>query len=147
MRVPGTGIWLVVAQFALCITLLILGAPGLRDHPWLWAGIAAGCGIAGAGVAAIRASRVRLTPEPGADAELCERGIYGWIRHPMYAGVLLAFGMCALASGTGTGGVLWLALAGVLGMKARIEERLWTSRHAGYAAYARRTKRLIPGIW
>jgi protein-S-isoprenylcysteine O-methyltransferase Ste14 len=95
----------------------------------------------------MRASRVRLTPEPAADAELCQRGIYRWIRHPMYAGVLLAFGMCALGSGSVTGGALWVALAAVLGTKARIEERLWTRLHPDYAGYARRTKRFLPGIW
>lgn len=147
MRLPGTGFWLVMAQFGLCTALLILGWRGLWNQPWLWSGVAAGGAIAGAGVAAMRASRVRLAPEPGQDAELCQRGIYRWIRHPMYAGVLLAFAMCAWATGTLLGGALWAALAGVLAAKARIEERLWTHRDPGYAAYVRRTKRLVPGIW
>ncbi len=140
------GLLLVTGQVGLCLALLWFGWRGLHAHPWLWLGVAAGTGIMVAGVMAMRMSHVRVHPEPGEKAELCERGIYGHIRHPMYAGVLLAFAMFAVGAGW-IGAILWLGLLFVLLAKLRIEERLWTARDGRYADYIRRTRRLIPGVW
>ena len=41
----------------------------------------------------------------------------------------------------------WLALALVLLGKAMLEERGLRARHAGYADYAKRVRRFIPGIF
>lgn len=145
-RSGSLGIGLVTAQTLLCLGLLALGWRGVRDNPWLWPGLAAGVAVATAGVRAMRLSRLKLTPEPGEDAVLCEQGIYRHIRHPMYAGLLLAFGMIALAGGA-WGGTAWGALFAVLWIKLRLEERYWTERSPAYRDYQGRTKRLLPGIW
>ena len=140
------GIALVCAQVACCLALIALGWRGVWENALLWPGIAAGVAIGAAGVRAMRLSRVWLTPEPGERATLCETGIYGLIRHPMYAGLLLAFAMFALGGGVWAVAA-WLGLLVVLLTKLSIEERLWSRRDPAYAAYRARTKRLVPGVW
>jgi protein-S-isoprenylcysteine O-methyltransferase Ste14 len=140
------GLSLVFAQVALCLVLIWLGWRGVLANVWLWPGIASGVLISAGGVWAMRLTRVKITPEPGAGATLCDRGVYRHIRHPMYAGLLLAFAMFALAGGVAALGA-WMGLLVVLLMKLRIEERLWSARDAAYRDYQQRTKRLIPGVW
>ncbi|MCB1093160.1 MAG: isoprenylcysteine carboxylmethyltransferase family protein, partial [Verrucomicrobiae bacterium] len=140
------GQWLVAAQVGLCVWLIWLGWSGVLAHPWLWPGVVVGVVISASGVWAMRLSRLRVTPEPGEEATLCERGIYGWIRHPMYAGLLLAFAMFAIGAGNPFAWLGWAGLLGVLLAKLRIEERLWSGRDPAYRAYMSRTKRLVPGV-
>jgi protein-S-isoprenylcysteine O-methyltransferase Ste14 len=75
-------------------------------------------------------------------------GVYRWIRHPSYAGMLLnalgwvllfrsAAGLCVLLPFT------WLLL-----VRIRVEEGLLTSEFGGdYEAYRRRTWTLMPGVY
>lgn len=81
--------------------------------------------------------------------ELVQNGPYRLIRHPAYAGYLLmALGICAgYSSLSGLLAFLVLLLPG-LNYRMNVEERL-LSEHFGqaYREYARRTKRLVPGVW
>jgi protein-S-isoprenylcysteine O-methyltransferase Ste14 len=81
--------------------------------------------------------------------ELIERGVYRWIRHPAYTGLLLSFIGLGFALGS------WLSLAIIaitsiigFGYRVRVEEQVLIG-HFGdrYRDYASRTKRLIPGIY
>jgi protein-S-isoprenylcysteine O-methyltransferase Ste14 len=77
-----------------------------------------------------------------------DRGVYGIVRHPMYAGfVLLAVGM-----------PLWLesyaaALLGavpiaILAVRILVEERFLKRELTGYETYTKKVRyRLIPGLW
>lgn len=86
-------------------------------------------------------------PYPVAHSELVTTGIYGVIRHPLYA--------CQLIAGLGwalyTFSALHLALLvlafAFFDYKASMEERWLTERHACYSAYARRTCKLIPWLY
>ncbi|HEY8135185.1 MAG TPA: isoprenylcysteine carboxylmethyltransferase family protein [Candidatus Limnocylindrales bacterium] len=86
-------------------------------------------------------------PAPLPSAELVERGIYRFIRHPIYTGLVLAAlgGSVYTVSPLAVG--LTALLAVVLDLKARREEAWLRERFAGYAAYAARTKRFIPGLY
>lgn len=148
METSRTGFLLISAQVLLCIALLWFGWAIVLARPWLWLGVATGAAIMVAGVMTMRMSQLRVHPEPGEMAELCERGIYGIIRHPMYAGLLLASAMFAFgAERAWIGWGLWLGLLLVLLAKLRIEERLWLERDRRYADYRKRTKRLVPWLW
>ena len=147
MKSRMSGIALVSAQVACCIALIWLGGRGVWENRWLWPGVLAGAAVGAAGVWAMRLSRVKVTPEPGVGAELCERGIYRHIRHPMYAGLLLAFAMFALGAGGWPAWMVWVGLFAVLLAKLRIAEHLWSARGPAYREYMTRTKRLAPGIW
>lgn len=141
------GALLVAAQVALCVLLIGRGWPGMAENPWLWIGVGIGTAVGASGIWAMRWSQVKITPEPGHAAELCERGIYRFIRHPMYSGLLLGMTMFAAAAGGWAGWVLWAGLAMVLWCKIRIEERLWSERDPAYREYRKRTRRIIPWIF
>lgn len=80
--------------------------------------------------------------------ELVTRGPYRLVRHPIYSGMLLAAGGVALALGD-IAGLAGFALIFVsLLRKALVEELLLASEFGEpYAAYMRRTKRLIPFVF
>ena len=75
-------------------------------------------------------------------------GMYRWIRHPSYLGLLLIMLGWGLAFRAGVGIVLTVLIVPPLIARIRSEERLLAS-HFGdeYAAYRARTARLIPGIY
>jgi len=78
---------------------------------------------------------------------LLTNGPYRFLRHPIYAAVLL-FIFSAIASNFSIQNA-GLGLLGAAGALARIsmEETLLRREFTEYAAYARRTKRLIPFIF
>ena len=74
-----------------------------------------------------------------------ERGIYRYIRHPIYTGDLVLLGGLQLALNS------WLVLAvaplaAVVIRRTLAEEALLDQRLAGYRAYCARTKRFIPFV-
>jgi protein-S-isoprenylcysteine O-methyltransferase Ste14 len=82
------------------------------------------------------------------DHELVTTGLYQYIRHPIYTGMLMMILGTALSQGT-LGAVIGflIILFGVL-FKLRDEEVLMTEHFAeGYASYKKRTKMLIPFLW
>ncbi|MGC8519935.1 MAG: methyltransferase family protein [Steroidobacteraceae bacterium] len=81
------------------------------------------------------------------DHELVIDGPYRWMRHPIYAGLLLAFIGTAIAIGQWRG-VLAVALALVAFMQRIIvEDRFMREQFgAAYEAYARRVRALVPGV-
>ena len=74
-------------------------------------------------------------------------GPYGYIRHPIYAGGLLAaLGLLAVSPSRELA-VAWVVLAVSLWALTEIEERELRERlGSDYESYCRRTKRLVPGL-
>jgi protein-S-isoprenylcysteine O-methyltransferase Ste14 len=86
-------------------------------------------------------------PRPLARARLRQSGVYAWVRHPVYGGVILASLGWSMA---------WLSLPGILfcvvvvlffDRKSAFEERLLRARFPEYAGYARRVRKLLPWIY
>ena len=80
------------------------------------------------------------------DHRVVDTGPYAIVRHPIYAGILLAVYATAVAKGTllGIGGALIITIG--VWMKARLEER-WLREELGadtYDAYCRRVSMLLP---
>ena len=71
-------------------------------------------------------------------------GPYRYLRHPIYAAILLF--LCAAVLSHLSLATASLALASAIGVAMRIfaEERLLIERYPDYAVYATRTKRIIP---
>ncbi len=94
-----------------------------------------------------RSFTVRVVVRPG--QPLVQRGAYRWIRHPAYAGSLLFY------SGLGLALANWLSLGLLAGAsmpayayRIAVEERALASMLGdAYAAYARRTAKLIPFLY
>jgi protein-S-isoprenylcysteine O-methyltransferase Ste14 len=78
---------------------------------------------------------------------MVERGIYRRIRHPIYAGLILAAIGWATLSGSPPAFAAAVALAVFMDAKARREEAWLADRYAEYAAYRTRTKRFLPGVY
>ncbi|MHB1473148.1 MAG: methyltransferase family protein [Dermatophilaceae bacterium] len=139
---------LVAGQFGLIGIFVLL--PGRHDWP-VPATLTVTCTVAtvvGLAVMVIGATGLgrglTATPLPNAHAQLRTRGLYRFVRHPIYSGLLLTMGSITVNSGSGfrllTFGVLVLLLT----VKARWEETRLTQRFEGYANYAARTPRFVP---
>ena len=151
-------VWIVsLGARAGILAALAIGArvPALRAGADTWATLWLGAGITVAGVA-LRAwaivtlgpwFRRRVTIEPG--QRLVRRGPYRILRHPSYAGLVLACAGLGLAFGSWVGAaVAALAMVAALVPRIRVEERaLQTAFGPDYAEYARSTARLVPGVW
>lgn len=81
------------------------------------------------------------------DHELVVSGPYGYARHPIYTGLLLAFIGSALARGEWRGVLAVLIVFLALWRKLRLEER-WMVEQFGeqYRAYSRRVAALVPFV-
>lgn len=138
---------LVAAQFGLVAVILAFGTTPHQSLP------AAAFGGIGAllGIWTLlhnRPGNFNIRPLPKADGALVTGGPYRWIRHPMYSALLLVCASVTLAApGFHPGWTALLALAVVLAIKARIEEDLLRARFSGYAEYAQRTRRFLPGLY
>jgi protein-S-isoprenylcysteine O-methyltransferase Ste14 len=77
---------------------------------------------------------------------LVDTGPYRWVRHPLYLGEIVAVGGFAVRAGHWTAGLLVLALLALQLYRAGREERLLSDLVPGYAAYRRRTWRIVPGL-
>jgi protein-S-isoprenylcysteine O-methyltransferase Ste14 len=141
--------WLVVLQFALIGVLLVTAWPPAAEAllPAALLMLLASAVIGLAALAANRPGNFNIRPEPKPGGLLVTSGVYRRIRHPMYSAVLLAMLAAVLADPRPWRVAAWLALLGVLLAKLRREERYLTARHPEYAAYCKRTRRLIPGIF
>jgi protein-S-isoprenylcysteine O-methyltransferase Ste14 len=95
-------------------------------------------------VISIGVRRVSILPELRHNAELVTAGPYRWVRHPMYAALLLFIGGLAFSPLAFWKVIAWSVLVIVLFAKSATEERELNEKFANYREYSRRTKRLIP---
>lgn len=85
-------------------------------------------------------------PSPKAAARLIAGGVFRWIRHPIYTGILFVTFGYAIYSGSVWKGLLAIALLILFQFKARYEERLLLSKFVPYEAYMAKTGRFLPKL-
>lgn len=89
---------------------------------------------------------VRIQEERG--QTVVSTGPYRYVRHPMYAGILVFMVGTSLLLGSGYGIIVGLIFMIVLGRRALLEERTLRQELPGYAAYMEKVKyRIIPYVW
>lgn len=110
-----------------------------------------GGSLAIGGVVVLEAARRSLGreltpfPQPRRRPTLVDAGVYRWVRHPIYSGVVMLLAGAAVAVGSAPGLMVTAVLAVFFAFKARVEERALSVGIPGYTAYLRRvTSRFIP---
>ena len=152
----GSGIGFVVVQ-AVLLGILFFGPSHLNSDTGiatpngllLWFGY--GIFILGTLIALTAAINLgkNLTPlpRPKEHAELIQGGLYRFVRHPIYFGVIvLSFGWGLIQQST----LVWLyalIIAIFFDNKSRKEERWLVERFSAYADYQGRVRKLIPWIY
>lgn len=146
----GTARALVAGQAALLIILGVL--PRGTDWPvpgmLRWLGVLTvfgGGGMAAAGATALGRG-LTAVPLPNEHTQLRTKGLYRWVRHPIYTGVLMAAAGWTVLSGNRWAVLVLAALAGLLTGKARFEEQHLIARFPGYDQYAEQTPRFLPRL-
>ena len=150
----------VYNRLPVLLGVALLLAPGrlplVVNERFVWAGpapAALGVVLVGAGLLFAGWARWHLGRNWSGEVTVKEghmlvtSGPYRWVRHPIYTGLLLALIGNALAIGSARGFVgAALILAGFM-IKLSVEEARMRETFADYEAYARRTARLIPGVY
>ena len=102
--------------------------------------------LAGWAVKVMRLGHFNVRPTIKSGAVLVTHGPYSYIRHPMYASLLLAGIGLLLISCTWLRLAAFLALWLVLYLKVRIEERLLAEHFPDYRLYRERSHMLFPWL-
>ena len=145
-RFAIAGRLLVAAQFALIGWLIWPFSAQTWSPPAL--ALLAGAVTLGVWTLAYnRPGNFNIRPEPKASGRLVTGGPYRYLRNPMYSAVLLFAAAEVLAYRDLWKIACWVALAAVLLAKAMLEERGLRALFPDYAAYAKRVRRFIPGLF
>jgi protein-S-isoprenylcysteine O-methyltransferase Ste14 len=89
---------------------------------------------------------VRIQTERG--HKVVSSGPYRWMRHPGYAGALLAYLATPVLLDSAWAFLPAVVLSAILVVRTRLEDRTLQDELAGYRDYAQRVHyRLIPGVW
>ena len=147
----------VVAQFVLVPAILAAGwvTRSAEGWPGPLRLAAVLTGLACLGLAAVFAvggvlhlgRNLTAVPKPIDDGALVQGGLYGVVRHPIYAGIVFAVLGWALVLNSLAG----LALAGIVlvffDRKSRREEVWLAQKYPDYTTYRARVRKLIPFIY
>jgi protein-S-isoprenylcysteine O-methyltransferase Ste14 len=88
------------------------------------------------------------TIEVQENQKVVDTGLYGIVRHPMYAVTLLLFMSMPLVLGSVFSFIIFLAYPFIIAKRIRHEEEFLEKELDGYAEYKKKVKyRLIPFIW
>ncbi|MBI5880475.1 MAG: isoprenylcysteine carboxylmethyltransferase family protein [Chloroflexi bacterium] len=141
----------VALQF---IAMALVGLAPLVEQAYLpswlaWPGFALMVAGGALGIAGLLHLGESLTafPRPLERGQLVTSGAYALVRHPIYAGLIIA----AVGWALWNTGLLTLAAAVLLfvffDMKSRLEERWLAEKYPDYPAYRQRVKKLIPWVY
>ncbi len=142
---------LVGIQFVLLAAIILVptGAP-IDGFPSIIAAI--GSFMVWPGLAIVAASVLKLgqsltaSPIPKEQAKLKTDGLYRWIRHPIYTGLMLTTLGVALEAGSIVKLIFVACLFLLFDFKAKWEETLLLNRFPEYQGYMSTTGRFVPRL-
>lgn len=147
------GLWVVAQALTLLAAFLIpyrfgAGVLGWQDPWWCSGTLLAVLGFALmiAGAASLGPALTPY-PRPLAQAQLQTGGPYRIVRHPIYAGILMASIGWALAQRSWAGLAFAVVVFLFFDRKSAFEEKLLVAQFLEYEAYRRRVRRLIPWVY
>ncbi|MFD0862920.1 methyltransferase family protein [Sungkyunkwania multivorans] len=85
-------------------------------------------------------------PTPKSDAQLVQTGLYKYIRHPIYTGILLAALSYAFFIGSSFKLLIFLLLLTLFYFKSKYEEKKLKLKFPDYEGYMKTTGRFLPKI-
>jgi protein-S-isoprenylcysteine O-methyltransferase Ste14 len=143
---------LVLGQFVLLGLLILVPSSGLNTGVFSYflsavaiLSLLAGFVIFGLSALALGKS-LTAHPIPGKNAVLVTDGLYKFVKHPIYSGLILAgFGL-VITGGFFPHTLFFVALVFLLNYKASFEEALLAKTYAGYADYSKKTGRFVPRL-
>lgn len=145
----------VAGTIAMVIAVLVVSA---LDHRFGWSQVptpvvvlgeilvAVGLGIAMLVVSQNNYAAATITVE--AEQTVISAGLYGLVRHPMYAATLLMIAGMPLALDSYWGLVTLVPAVAVLAFRINDEEKMLRQELDGYSDYTEKVHyRLVPGVW
>lgn len=84
------------------------------------------------------------TPKPG--SQLVQTGLYKWVRHPIYTGIIISVFSVATALGSPHKLLVSAFLLFLFYLKTQYEEKRLSQQYAGYAQYIKKTGRFFPKL-
>ncbi|MUP46578.1 isoprenylcysteine carboxylmethyltransferase family protein [Gramella sp. BOM4] len=85
-------------------------------------------------------------PTPKSGGSLIRSGLYKYVRHPIYSGILIAFGSYSIYSASGFRFLVSLALYVLFSLKIAYEEQLLLRKFDKYREYMANTGKFIPKL-
>lgn len=137
---------LVFIQFGALIVLALTGPIVARNPLFLLMEIAA-LALAAWAILTVRIHNVNVLPDVRKQSRLVREGPYRWIRHPMYASILLGALALVVNEPSWLRWLIYAILLINLLIKLSYEERLLAAAFPMYAAYQQTSWRLIPLIY
>ncbi len=148
---PVVALWIALPLLAVRARFPSLAVPrwaqgsvvlGVR---WGAAGTAVGCYLLSLYCWFLMGRSWSMAIVPGQTTRLVTRGLYRWVRHPIYGASVLLMAASVLVLPTPSMALLGLAHLVVMNLKARHEERYLAERFGeSYAAYCRKVGRFLP---
>jgi protein-S-isoprenylcysteine O-methyltransferase Ste14 len=143
---------LVLGQFVLIALLILVPSSGLNTGVFSYFLSALSLTSLFIGFVILALSALALGksltahPMPSKNAVLVTDGLYRFVKHPIYSGLILAAFGLTIAGGFFPHVIFFVALLVLLNYKASFEEKLLASTYPGYAEYSRKTGRFIPRL-
>jgi protein-S-isoprenylcysteine O-methyltransferase Ste14 len=151
--VPLVFAWMALPYVAAASSRWPWALPALaRDMPllaWRWAGAAVGLGCLGLSIEcwSRMGKNWRMAVAPDEQTDLVTTGLYGRVRHPIYALSILLMLCTMVVAPTLPVALMAVIHIGLMIAKARNEEHFLARRHgARYLRYLQRTGRFLPRL-
>lgn len=136
----------------LVFVILLLRSPGALDGlvsflcgPLI---LIAGAVMSGKSLWDLGRKQISIWPAPVPDGELQTDGLYEYVRHPMYSGLLLASAGWAVSTGSPARLALTVAFGAFIAKKIDVEEEFLIDAYPEYKSYCEKVaNKILPGIF